>query len=175
MPSVRVNLFGADAENNFEIWKDTAADGLTGLSEYAAKQGINVIVENHGGLSSDASKLVEVIKSVNLSNCGTLPDFGNFCVRREGGERWSAPCIEEYDRYKGVAEMMPFAKGVSAKSYDFESGNETSIDYTKMLGIVKQAGYIVYIGVEYEGSRLSEEQGIIATKKLLLRTAKKLD
>ena len=110
-----------------------------------------------------------------MPNCGTLPDFGNFCVKRQGGERCGAPCIEEYDKYKGVAELMPFAKGVSAKSYDFDAArNEVSIDYARMLRIVKDAGYTGYIGVEYEGSRLDEEDGIRATRDLLIKTAAQL-
>lgn len=170
--SIRVNLFGKGAENDFAKWKETSVDGLGRLAEYAQKSKINVIVENHGGLSSDAGKLTDVIKTINLKNCGTLPDFGNFCVKREGGERWGAPCIDEYDKYKGVLELMPFAHGVSAKTYDFDAnGNETTIDYKKMLKIVKEAGYTGYIGIEYEGSRLSEQDGIKATKALLLKVA----
>jgi len=174
--SIRVNLFGKDAEHDFNQWKETASDGLRKLSELAAKSNINVIVENHGGLSSDAGKLLHVIRNVNMKNCGTLPDFGNFCTKREGGERWSGDCIEKYDKYKGVAEMLPFAKGISAKSYDFDfAGNETTIDYVKMLKAVKDSGYTGFIGVEYEGNRLAEEQGIEATKKLLIQAASKLD
>lgn len=173
--AVRVNLFGTGTENDFSLWKDASADGLGRLAEYAAHSNINVIVENHGGLSSDAGKLTQVIKAINLNNCGTLPDFGNFCVKRKGGERWGAPCIDEYDKYKGVLEMMPFAHGVSAKTYDFDaSGNETTIDYLKMLTIVKNAGYTGRIGVEYEGSRFTEEQGIKATRALLLKIAAQL-
>lgn len=171
--SIRVNLFGT---NDPEVWKQTAADGLSKLASYAADKNVNVIVENHGYLSSNAALLVEVIHNVNAPNCGVLPDFGNFCLKREGGERWEAKCIEEYDRYKGVAEMMPVAKAVSAKSYDFdENGNETTIDYAKMLQIVKDAKYTGFIGVEYEGSRLGEIEGVIATKNLLLSTAKQLN
>ena len=173
--AIRVNLFGADTENDAALWEASSADGLSRLAKYAAKSNINVIVENHGGLSSDAEKLVNVIKAVNLKNCGTLPDFGNFCLKREHGEQWGAKCIEEYDKYKGVQELIPFAHGVSAKTYDFDAkGNETSIDYVRMLTIVKESGYSGYIGIEYEGSRLSEEEGIEATKDLLLRVAKQL-
>tara|TARA_R110001583_G_scaffold77118_2_gene210250 strand:+ start:2741 stop:3739 length:999 start_codon:yes stop_codon:yes gene_type:complete len=171
--SIRVNLFGT---NDPEVWKQTAVDGLSKLAAYAKEKNINVIVENHGYLSSNAALLVEVIHAVNASNCGVLPDFGNFCLKRKGEERWNAECIEEYDRYKGVAEMMPVAKAVSAKSYDFdENGNETTIDYVKMLQIVKDANYSGFIGVEYEGSRLEEIDGIMATKNLLLSAAKKLN
>lgn len=173
--AIRVNLFGTGTETDFNLWKDASMDGLGRLAHYAAKSNINVIVENHGGLSSDAGKLTEVIKAIRLNNCGTLPDFGNFCVKRKGGERWGAPCIDEYDKYKGVLELMPFAHGVSAKSYDFDAnGNETTIDYRRMLKIVKEAGYNGHIGIEYEGNRMSEEQGIAATKALLLKAASEL-
>lgn len=170
--SIRVNLFGATEP---EAWKKAAVDGLSKLSAYASTKNINVIVENHGYLSSNGQLLVEVIEAVNQPNCGTLPDFGNFCLKREGGKLWDAPCVEEYDRYKGVAELMPYAKAVSAKSYAFDSlGNETKIDYTKMLQIVKDAGYTGFIGVEFEGE-IPEEQGIMATKKLLLAAAQNLN
>ncbi|WP_299899402.1 sugar phosphate isomerase/epimerase [uncultured Aquimarina sp.] len=168
--SIRVNLFGI---NDPEKWVEVATDGLKKLSEYAATKGINVIVENHGYLSSDASLLVKVMQNVNMKNCGTLPDFGNFCLEREGGARWGAKCVKEYPKYKGIEEMMPFAKGVSAKSYDFDAdGNETTIDFKKMMDIIKTAGYQGYIGVEYEGERLSEIDGIIATRDLLIKLSK---
>ena len=150
--SIRVNVQG---EGTMEQVKKAAIDGLSKLCNYAANYKINVIVENHGGYSSNGKWLSEVIKGVNKSNCGTLPDFGNFY---------------EYDRYKGTQEMMPFAKGVSGKSYDFDAqGNETKIDYARMIKIVKDSGYKGYIDVEYEGSRLSEDVGIKATKLLLDR------
>ena len=170
--SIRVNLFGSKEP---ETWKSACTDALKKLAEYAQKSNVNILVENHGWLSSKCNLLVQVMKEVNMANCGTLPDFGNFCIEREGGERWRAACIKEYDKYLGVEELMPYAKAVSAKSYDFdEKGNETTIDYQKMLQIVKDAGYKGYIGVEYEGNRLTEEEGIMATKKLLLNVAKKL-
>jgi sugar phosphate isomerase/epimerase len=158
--TIRVNAAG---EGTAEEVQKAAIEGLRSLSEFAAKQNINVIVENHGGYSSDGQWLASVMKGVNLKNCGTLPDFGNFCLERSQGG-----CAKEYDRYKGTRELMPFAKGVSAKSHDFDAnGNETQIDYAKMLKIVKDAGFKGYIGVEYEGSTLSEEEGIKKTKALL--------
>lgn len=142
-----------------------AADGLRRLTAYGASRGISIIVENHGGLSSNGEWLAGVIKLVNHPRCGTLPDFGNFNL----GEG------KEYDRYKGVEEMMPYAKAVSAKSYDFdEHGNETRIDYRRMMRIVVEAGYYSYVGIEYEGNRLSEPDGIRATKKLLERVRSEL-
>lgn len=135
-----------------------AADGLARLTEIGKAQGIKVIVENHGGLSSDGSWLAAVMREVDDPWCGTLPDFGNFHL---GDDVW-------YDRYKGVEEMMPFAHAVSAKSHDFDvDGNEQHTDYRRMLTIVMESGYRGWIGVEYEGGQLSEEEGILATRRLL--------
>tara|TARA_R110001583_G_C5649747_1_gene408613 strand:+ start:2033 stop:3028 length:996 start_codon:yes stop_codon:yes gene_type:complete len=174
--SVRVNLFGGEAEKTPEIWHANSVDGLRRLATYAATKNINVIVENHGGLSSDAGKLTAVLKEINMDNCGALPDFGNFCLKREGGERYGTPCIEHYDIYKGVTELMPYAKGVSAKTFDFDAdGNEVSIDYLKMMKIVKESGFTGFVGVEYEGDNLTEEAGILATKELLLKVVKELN
>ncbi|RZJ65908.1 MAG: sugar phosphate isomerase/epimerase [Flavobacterium sp.] len=166
--SVRVNLFGGETEKDPQKWMDMSAESLRELCETASKSKLNIIVENHHQLSSDAAKVAKIMKNVNLKNCGTLPDFGNFCLKREGGQRFEGACVEEYDRYKGISELLPFAKGVSAKSYDFNaSGDETTIDYKRMMKMVKDSGYTGFIGVEYEGPRMSEMDGILATKKLL--------
>ncbi|MEX2364639.1 MAG: TIM barrel protein [Balneolaceae bacterium] len=163
--SIRVNLNGASSK---EEWIAASVDGLGKLVEYGADNSIHIIVENHGGLSSNASFLTEVLNQIGSEYAGTLPDFGNFCIRRDSEKLYERECVEEYDKYLGVKEMMPFAQGVSAKSYDFnERGNETTIDFLKMLTIIKDAGFSGYIGIEYEGNRLSEDEGIRATKKLL--------
>ena len=160
--SIRVN---AGSTGSYEDQLHRAADGLRALTEFGAEHEINVIVENHGGISSDGTWLAAVMKRVNMDNCGTLPDFGNFKVSE----------TVTYDRYKGVAELMPFAKAVSAKSHDFdEAGNEIHTDYFKMMDIVLKAGYHGYVGIEYEGSKISEDDGIVATKKLLERVLAKL-
>ena len=170
--SIRVNTFGT---NDPEVWKVTVVDGLKKLSEYAATKGINVLCENHGWLSSDVPKLLEAIQLVNMSNCGTLPDFGNWCVKRKEGAQWGE-CLEVYpDKYQGIKMMLTAAKAVSAKSYDFdENGNETTLDYPRILQLVKDSGYTNFIGVEYEGTRLSEREGILATKNLLLNSVASL-
>jgi sugar phosphate isomerase/epimerase len=160
--SIRVN---ARSEGGYDEQISLAADGLRRLSEFARPHGIGVIVENHGGLSSNGAWLAAVMEKVDIENCGTLPDFGNFHL---GGGN-------EYDRYKGVAELMPYAKAVSAKSHDFdEAGNETHTDYERMMKIVVDAGYHGWVGIEYEGSKLSEPDGIVATKKLLERVRDEL-
>jgi sugar phosphate isomerase/epimerase len=171
--AIRVNLFGSEDE---EEWKAAATEGLKKLSEYAADKNIDVLVENHGYYSSNAALLAEVMEDVNLENAGTLPDFGNFCLKREGGERYEAKCVEEYPKYQGVEEMMPYAKAVSAKAYEFnEEGEETTIDFERMLQIVKDAGYTGYVGIEYEGSGLSPEEGILATRELLIEKGTNLN
>lgn len=153
--SIRVNAASA---GNYQEQQKLAADGLRRLAEFGDKHEINVIVENHGGLSSNGKWLAEVIHQVKHPRCGTLPDFGNFHISK----------TEEYDRYQGVTELMPVAKAVSAKSHDFDTqGNETHTDYRRMMKIVLAAGYHGYVGIEYEGSKLAEPEGIRATKKLL--------
>ncbi|HRQ87786.1 MAG TPA: TIM barrel protein, partial [Bacteroidia bacterium] len=183
--SLRVNA-ASDASLNPEKQADLCTEGLRRLSEKAATYGLNVIVENHGGLSSNGAWLAQVIKNVGLDNCGTLPDFGNFYIARNRGnaEQWEKekalyagdPAYAEdamglyYDRYLGMKDLMPYAKGVSAKAHDFdEQGNEIHTDFAKVMGIVKDAGYRGFVGIEYEGSELGEVEGIKKTKALLDR------
>ena len=159
--SIRVN---AASSGSYEEQQKLAADGLRKLTEFAEPVGINVIVENHGGLSSNGKWLAGVMKLVDHPMCGTLPDFGNFCMdwsKSDDPKSW-------YDRYQGTEELMPYAKAVSAKSYEFdELGNEINTDYRKMLKIVIDAGYSGWIGVEYEGSKHSPREGSKLTKALL--------
>ena len=170
--AIRINLKG---EKEIENWIKYSVESFGALGEYAKPLNINVIVENHGGLSSNASLLMKVINQVNLENCGTLPDFGNFCMSEGYGSLKENNCKDLYDPYLGVSEMLPKAFGLSAKSYAFDSnGDETSLDYYRLLSIAKDAGYNGFIGVEYEGNILSEKDGIIATKKLLEKAAKML-
>ena len=176
----------SDGKINPEKQSDLCVDGLKRLSEHAAPMGLNVIVENHGGLSSNGSWLANVLSTVDMKNCGSLPDYGNFYVAKNRGnaEKYAAdkapyegdPAYSEdsvglgYDRYKGVEELMPFAKGVSAKAHDFdENGNEINTNFERMMQIVRDAGYKGYIGIEYEGKKLGEADGIKATKVLLDR------
>jgi sugar phosphate isomerase/epimerase len=155
--TIRVN---AASDGSFDEQQKLAADGLRRLCEFADRHAINVIVENHGGLSSNGEWLAGVMKRVDHPRCGTLPDFGNFY---------------EYDPYKGVAELMPFAKAVSAKSHDFDAaGNESKKDYRRFMKTVVDAGYRSWVGIEYEGERLPEREGISATLRLLERVRDEL-
>jgi L-ribulose-5-phosphate 3-epimerase len=155
--SIRVNAASA---GSYDEQIRLSADGLRRLGQFAEPHGLHVLVENHGGLSSNGAWLAAVMREAAHPRVGTLPDFGNF---RISGDEW-------YDRYQGVQELMPFARAVSAKSHDFDAqGDETATDYRRMMRIVLDAGFRGYVGIEYEGNRLSEEEGILATKRLLER------
>jgi len=162
--SIRVNAAsdpGLPPEEQMKL----AADGLRSLCEFANPLEINILVENHGGLSSNAQWLSSLMKMVDHPRVGTLPDFGNFNISE----------TESYDRYKGMEELMPYAKSVSAKSYDFdEQGDETTIDFRRIMKIVLDAGFRAFVGIEYEGTRLSEPDGIRATKALLEKIREEL-
>ncbi|TWT53902.1 Xylose isomerase-like TIM barrel [Rubripirellula amarantea] len=163
--SIRVN---AQSSGSYTEQIKLASEGLRSLSEYAAKQDIGVIVENHGGLSSNAAWLAVVIERAGMDNCGTLPDFGNFYITR--GEN-----AEMFDRYQGTQALMPYAKAVSAKFHEFdENGEETTIDYKRMMKIVLDAGYHGHVGIEWEGATPDEFTGIRKSKALLEKVAKEL-
>jgi sugar phosphate isomerase/epimerase len=153
--SIRVNASGKGEKMMIAA---AVTDGLGKLAVFAKAYKINVIVENHGGNSSNGQWLAQVIKQVNLPNCGTLPDFGNFKISEH----------EVYDKYQGVQELLPYAKGISAKTYNFDTnGRETDIDYDRMFKLIKNEGWHGIVGIEYEGASLSEDAGILKTKQLL--------
>jgi sugar phosphate isomerase/epimerase len=150
--SIRVNAAGRGTKEQMQA---SAIDALGKLADNAKPYDINIIVENHGGNSSNGLWLSGVMKAVNKPNCGTLPDLGNFY---------------DYDRYQGVTDMMPYAKGVSGKTYEFDAnGNETKVDYEKMMKIISDSKFKGYIDVEYEGNKLSEDEGIKASIALVKR------
>jgi sugar phosphate isomerase/epimerase len=162
--TVRVNLHG---EGNSGDKKTASIDSLGRLGDIAGNLDLNVVVENHGSDSSKGFWIADIMKQVNKPNVGTLPDFGNFCITHPWGTTQDG-CNDEYDRYKGVSEMLPFAKAVSAKTYDFDAnGEQPLIDYKRMLDIVKASGFKGYIGVEFEGNTQPEEEGIRKTKALV--------
>ena len=152
--AIRCNIRGDESDP--EAMRERAAEGLQHLLDYAGDAELSVLLENHGGLSSDPAWLRSLVELVNHPRLGTLPDFGNF--------------PDDVDRYDAVAHLMPFAKAVSAKCYDFgPDGEETTIDFSRMMDIVKGAGYGGYVGIEFEGERLQEREGILAAKALLER------
>ena len=162
--TVRVNLHG---EGNSDDKKKASVDSLGRLGDMAAGMNLNVVVENQGSDSSKGIWIASIMKEINKQNVGTLPDFGNFCISHPWGTTQDG-CDDEYDRYKGIEEMLPFAKGVSAKTYDFDgNGEQPLIDYKRMLDIVKASGFKGYIGIEFEGNTQPEEEGIRKTKALV--------
>jgi sugar phosphate isomerase/epimerase len=166
--AIRVNLAGGVEQG--EAVK-AAVDSLEKLSEFAKGSNISVLVENHGGFSSNGTWMSQVFSQVKNENCGTLPDFGNFCIKKDKDRN----CLEPYDRYKGMEELLPYAKAVSAKSYEFDSdGNETTIDYHRVMKMVKNVGYKGFVGVEFEGRKVSEDEGIKLTRDLLMKVGKQL-
>ena len=163
--TVRVNLHG-EAGDPAEKGK-VSVESLTSLGEFAQTMKINVVVENHGGVTSNGKWLASVMKEVNRANVGTLPDFGNFCISHPWGTIQDG-CKDMYDIYTGVEEMLPFAKGVSAKTYDFDANGEQSLlDYKRLIGIVKKSGFKGYMGIEFEGNTQPEEEGVRKTKRLV--------
>jgi sugar phosphate isomerase/epimerase len=162
--TVRVNLHG---DGTPDAKKAASIDSLSRLGDFAKPMNINIVVENHGHESSNGAWVADVMKQVNRSNVGTLPDFGNFCLSQDWGTTQDE-CKDYYDRYQGVKEMLPFAKGVSAKTYDFDkNGEQPKMDYKRLIDIVKASGFKGYIGVEFEGNTQPEEEGIRKTKLLL--------
>ena len=162
--TIRVNAQGSGTPG--EVAK-AAVEGVGKLGEIGKASGINVIVENHGGITSNGQWLAGVIRQIGMKNVGTLPDFGNFCIKRVPGQ---FTCEESYDRYKGVQELIPYAKGLSAKTYDFdEQGNCVETDYARIMKIIKDAKFKGIIGIEYEGDKIDEYTGIRKTKELLER------
>jgi sugar phosphate isomerase/epimerase len=162
--TVRVNLHGPGDTGAKKI---ASIDSLSRLGDFAKPMNINIVVENHGSDSSKGFWVADVMRQVNKANVGTLPDFGNFCISHEWGTT-QGECVEMYDRYKGIEELLPFAKGVSAKSYDFDiNGEQPKIDYKRLIALVKASGFKGFIGIEFEGETQPEEEGIRKTKALL--------
>ncbi len=169
--SIRVNA-ASDPKLSAEEQMKHAAAGLHALCVEGDKRGLFVVVENHGGLSSNGLWLTGVMKMADHARVGILPDFGNFYTDRAKGEL--------YNPYKGLREFMPWVKkGMSAKAYDWDTtagkfytedrreGREISLDYERLIGIVTKAGYKGYIGIEYEGEKHTEMEGIKRTKQAL--------
>jgi sugar phosphate isomerase/epimerase len=180
-PMIRVNVEGDGAAADVAT---AAVDSLGRLIAYGSKQNVDVIVENHVGISCNGAWLAGVMKQVNNPHCGTLADFGNFCINRTKPETndiagyMKTRCLEEYDRYKGITELMPYAKGVHAKSHVFDTaGNDVETDFYRMFKIIKASGFTGWVSIEYEGGLfkmytkdakyLGDYDGVVATRKLV--------
>ena len=179
---VTVKQFTPDGLVSEEDILETSGESISRLAEYGSSYGVSTIVENHGGLTGNAKWLVKLVKEINSDFVGTLPDFGNngFCMKRERLDlsNLTKPCDQQYDKYEGVKELLPFAKGISAKSHEFDDkGNDINTDFEKMINIIKESSYEGYIAIEYEGGMLNlfggegnylaPHEGVIATKTLL--------
>ncbi len=164
--SIRVNAFGDGGLDELEA---SLVDSLSILTEYAAKEKVHVILENHGLHTSNADFMTGLIKAVNNPYLGTLPDFGNWCLNAEwGSTQKTKNCTNVYPPEEGIAKFLPYAKGVSAKSYSFDAdGFDLVIDYPKLLQLVKDADFNGHIGIEFEGENMSEPEGIKMTKALI--------
>jgi sugar phosphate isomerase/epimerase len=162
--TVRVNLHGDGAPDAKKV---ASIDSLSRLGDFAKTMQINIVTENHGHESSNGAWVADVMKQVNKPNVGTLPDFGNWCLSDDWGDT-QGECKDYYDRYQGIKEVLPYAKGVSAKTYDFDSnGEQPKMDYKRLIGLVKDSGFKGYIGIEFEGNNQTEDEGIRKTKLLL--------
>ncbi len=167
---VRVNAFG---DGKPQQVMDACESSIGALAEYAKKYGVLILIENHGGYSSDGDWLLGLMKRLEGKNVALLPDFDNWCIERENNERWGAPCIKEYDRYLGIKQLLPYAKSLSIKSFGFtEEGNEIKTDYNKMFKLIAEAGYTDYLGIEYEGETLTPIEGIKKTLTLVKSISK---
>jgi len=163
--AIRVNAFG---EGSPEMVAAAMAKSIKELCNYAESKHIKILIENHGWYSSDGKWLASVIQQVGHPLAGTLPDFGNFCIEKQDPQIWSSPCINNYDPYQGVSELIPYAGGLSAKSYHFGAdGKETTLDYEKFAKIIQESTFSGFIGIEYEGDSIPAPRGIALTKKLI--------
>ena len=178
--SIRINL-RSEEENDQKILENSS-ESISKLIEFSKQDNISIVIENHGGITGDADWLVSLMKNVDSKHLGTLPDFGtyNFCIKRGNlnFQSLSENCEDQYDKYLGVKKLMPYAKGVSAKSHEFDKdGEELSTNYSRMIKIISESNYKGYITIEYEGAMkgmfggegtyLNPHEGILATKKLI--------
>ncbi|GAA0877876.1 hypothetical protein GCM10009119_08440 [Algoriphagus jejuensis] len=157
--AIRVNAYTAVPYSTDAVKEQEAinvcSSGLRQLCEFADDFDIDVIIENHGGYSSNGKWLAKMIKETAHKRAGTLPDFGNFRMHAEGDK------ISSYDSYRGVDELMPYAKGVSLKTMVWDDhGKEHPLDYERMMKIVMAHGFHGYVGIEH-GEPGKEWDGIV--------------
>jgi len=171
--SVRINAYGDGTPDDI---KDACIESISRLAAWSQEEGVQILIENHGGISSKGSWLVDLVKSLQQYEVGILPDFNNWCYARENGEIWGSPCIKTYNRYKGLEELMPYARSLSIKSLDFDDeGNETTMDYPRLIKIIKENKYDGYWGIEFEGNGMPASEGIEKTRALVKKVWNYLD
>jgi sugar phosphate isomerase/epimerase len=164
-PYMRINAHGDGSPEEMMI---TCERSIRELADYAEAKNVSIVVENHGGISNDGSWLKKLLTNLKDKNIASLPDFDNWCIERENGQLWGAPCINEYPRYQGMKDLLPFAKAISIKAFEFdEKGDETTIDFKIMFQLIDQFQYNEYLAIEYEGSALSSEEGVRMTRNLV--------
>lgn len=164
---IRVNVYGDGSETEV---LEACVKSLVALVNYGSRNKIQILIENHGGYSSDADWLAMLQRRANSPNVHILADFDNWCMKRDNGKLWGGKCTDEYDRYDGMEKILPLAKGISLKSFDFdEDGNETKTDFSRMFKLIKSAGYEGYLGIEYEGEKFTPKQGVLKTRQLAQR------
>jgi L-ribulose-5-phosphate 3-epimerase len=132
---IRCNMRGGtpDWKNDKDLVK-RAAEAFNDLLEYARPANIDILIENHGGASSDPDTLVAVMKAVNNPHFGTLPDYGNVNL----GD----------DRYEVMRKILPYAKGVSVKAAWTADGNNVFGDLEKLIKITQESGFHGFWGIE---------------------------
>jgi len=170
-PTIRVNAHGSGTA---EEMKASCFESIKELANFGKTIGVNVIVENHGQYSSDGKWLSSLVGELYPYGVGSLADFDNWCIEREGGKLWGAPCINKYDRYQGMKELLPTAKSISLKAFEFDhNGEAIKTDFKKMFELIKEAQYDEYLAVEFEGHDMDAEEGVKKTFELAKRYNKK--
>jgi sugar phosphate isomerase/epimerase len=169
--AIRINAHGDGSSDQI---KENCIESIKSLAAYAQSQNIDILIENHGGISNNGTWLVSLLQGLaDVKGVYALPDFDNWCWEREGSDFYNGKCLQTFDRYEGVKMLLPFAKGLSVKCIKFDSfGNEVNIDYAKMMPIVKAAGYNHYLGVEFEGEDIESKEGVEKIRKLVLKNWK---
>jgi sugar phosphate isomerase/epimerase len=164
-PTIRVNAHG---DGSADEMMSAMFNSVKELANFGKSYNVGVTIENHGQYSSDGKWLSQLIGKLVPYGVGSVADFDNWCIEREGGKLWGTPCIKEYDRYLGMKELLPTARSVSVKAFDFdEQGNAIKTDFKRMFQLIKEAQYDEYLAIEFEGHDMDPIEGIRKTLELV--------
>jgi sugar phosphate isomerase/epimerase len=164
-PTIRVNAHG---DGTADEMMSAMFNSVKELANFGKSYNVGVTIENHGQYSSDGKWLSQLIGKLVPYGVGSVADFDNWCIEREGGKLWGTPCIKEYDRYLGMKELLPTARSVSVKAFDFdEQGNAIKTDFKRMFQLIKEAQYDEYLAIEFEGHDMDPIEGIRKTLELV--------